>query len=165
MSLALKAKATPSTPSPSIYIGRQAHHYSPMTAAKWREFQHGAPQEFLINEVITDMADPCVVGEVNHLRAKMELIDTLKKYLRDTHHRMDEISKEFQITKQDLTSTMVRIKCANLHSLIQDQLKQSFPAPIHTSPKPLPLILLHFWTIYMPSIHRLIQTASFSFQS
>ena len=94
-----------------------------MTAAKWREFRHGAPQEFLINEAITDMADPQVVGEVNRLRRKMELRDTLDKWCRDAQHHLDSIMKEYTITKQDLTSSMVRIKSANLHSLIQDQLK------------------------------------------
>ena len=50
-----------------VYISRQTRYYTPMTTAKWREFRHGAPQEFLINEAITDMADPQVVGEVNRL--------------------------------------------------------------------------------------------------
>ena len=50
-----------------VYISRQTRYYTPMTAAKWREFRRGAPQEFLINEAIADMANPRVVGEVNHL--------------------------------------------------------------------------------------------------
>ena len=50
-----------------VYISRQTRYYTPMTAAKWREFRRGAPQEFLINEAIADMADPRVVGEVNRL--------------------------------------------------------------------------------------------------
>ena len=41
-----------------VYISRHSHHYTPMTATKWREFRRGAPQEFLINEAIADMADP-----------------------------------------------------------------------------------------------------------
>ena len=41
-----------------VYISRQTRYYTPMTAAKWREFRRGAPQEFLINEAIADMADP-----------------------------------------------------------------------------------------------------------
>ena len=41
-----------------VYISRHSHHYTPMTATKWREFWRGAPQEFLINEAIADMADP-----------------------------------------------------------------------------------------------------------
>ena len=56
--------------------------------------------------------------------------------------------KEYTITEQDLTSTMIRIERANLHSLIQDQLKRSFPAPAHTSPEPSPLI---------PRIHRPVE--------
>ena len=94
-----------------------------MTAAKWWEFRCGAPQEFLINEAIADMADPQVIGEVNRLRGKMELRDTLDKLRRDTQHRLDKIMKEYTITKQDLTSSMIRIERANLHSLVQDQLK------------------------------------------
>ena len=41
-----------------VYISRQTCYYTPMTAAKWQEFQRGVPQEFLINEAIADMADP-----------------------------------------------------------------------------------------------------------
>ena len=78
----------------------------------------------------------------------MELRDTLDRLCRDTQHHLDEIMKEYTITKQDLTSSMVRIEHANLHSLIQDQLKQSFPAPVHTSPEPSPLI---------PRIHGLVE--------
>ena len=121
-----------------------------MTASKWWEFRHGAPQEFLINEAIADMADPHIVGEVNRLRGKMELRDTLDKLCRDAQHQLDEIMKEYLITKQDLTSTMVRIEHANLHSLIQDQLKRSFPAPVHTSPKPSPLIPQIYRPVEMP---------------
>ena len=94
-----------------------------MTTAKWREFRHGAPQEFLINKAIADMADPRVVGEVNRLQGKMELRDTLDKLRRDAQHHLDGIMKEYTITEQDLTSTMVRIERANLYNLIQDQLK------------------------------------------
>ena len=133
-----------------VYISRQTRFYTPMTAAKWREFQCGAPQEFLINEAITDMADPQVVGEVNHLRGKMELRDTLDKLRRDTQHRLDEIMKEYTITEQDLTSSMVRIEHANLYNLIQDQLKQSFHAPAHTSPEPSPLIPRIHGPVEMP---------------
>ena len=50
-----------------VYISRQTHFHTTMTAAKWQEFRRGAPQEFLINEAIADMADPRIVGEVNHL--------------------------------------------------------------------------------------------------
>ena len=78
----------------------------------------------------------------------MELRDTLDKLCRDMQHRLDEIMKEYTITEQDLTSTMVRIKHANLYNLIQDQLKRSFPTPAHTSPKPSPLI---------PRIHRPVE--------
>ena len=123
-----------------VYISRHSHHYTPMTATKWREFRRGAPQEFLINEAIADMADPRVVGEVNRLRGKMELRDTLDKLRRDTQHRLDEIMKEYTITEQELTSSMVRIEQANLYDLIQDQLKQSFHAPTNTTPEPTPLI-------------------------
>ena len=133
-----------------VYISRQTRHYTPMTASKWWEFRHGAPQEFLINEAIADMADPHIVGEVNRLRGKMELRDTLDKLCRDAQHQLDEIMKEYLITKQDLSSTMVRIEHANLHSLIQDQLKRSFPAPVHTSPKPSPLIPQIYGPVEMP---------------
>ena len=78
-----------------VYISRQTRFYTTMTAAQWREFQHGAPQEFLINEAIADMADPRIVGEVNRLRGKMELRDTLDKLRRDAQHRLDEITKEY----------------------------------------------------------------------
>ena len=61
-----------------VYIGRQTRFYTTMTAARWEEFQCGAPQEFLINEAIADMANPRIVGEVNRLRGRMELKDTVK---------------------------------------------------------------------------------------
>ena len=51
------------------------------------------------------------------------MTDTLDKLRRDTQHRLDEIMKEYTITEQDLTSSMVRIEWANLYNLIQDQLK------------------------------------------
>ena len=70
----------------------------------------------------------------------MELRDTLDKLRRDTQHRLDEIMKEYTITEQELTSSMVRIERANLYDLIQDQLKRSFHAPTHTTPEPMPLI-------------------------
>ena len=133
-----------------VYISRQTRYYTPMTAAKWREFRRGAPQEFLINEAIADMADPRVVGEVNRLRGKMELRDTLDKLRRDTQHRLDEIMKEYTITEQELTSSMVRIERANLYNLIQDQLKRSFPAPAHVSPEPSPLIPRTHGPVEMP---------------
>ena len=123
-----------------VYIGRQTRFYTTMTAARWREFQRGAPQEFLINEAIADMADPRIVGEVNCLRGKMELKDTLDKLCRDAQHRLDEITKEYLVVEQDLVTTKYRIEHANLYNLIQDQLKRSFPAPVHPSPKPTPLI-------------------------
>ena len=69
-----------------VYISRQTRFYTSMTAARWREFQRRAPQEFLINEAIADMADPRVVGEVNRLRGKMELKDTLGKLCSDAQH-------------------------------------------------------------------------------
>ena len=133
-----------------VYISRQTHYYAPMTTAKWREFRRGAPQEFLINEAIADMADPRVVGEVNRLRGKMELRDTLDRLRRDTQHRLDEIMKEYTITEQELTSSMVRIERANLYNLIQDQLKRSFPIPVHTSPEPSPLIPRTHGPVEMP---------------
>ena len=123
-----------------VYISRHSHHYTPMNATKWREFRRGAPQEFLINEAIADMADPRVVGEVNRLRGKMELRDTLDKLRRDTQHQLDSIMREYTITEQELTSSMVRIERANLYDLIQDQLKRSFHAPAHTTPELTPLI-------------------------
>ena len=111
-----------------------------MTTARWREFQRGAPQEFLINEAIADMADPRIVGEVNRLRGKMELKDTLNKLRREAQHHLDEITKEYLIVEQDLVTTKYCIEHANLYSLIQDQLQRSFPSPVHPSPKPTPLI-------------------------
>ena len=123
-----------------VYISRQTSFYTPMTPAKWQEFRCGAPQEFLINKAIADMADPRIVGEVNHLRGKMELKDTLDKLHRDAQHCLDEIMKEYLIVKQDLVTTKYRIEHANLHSLVQDQLKWSFPAPVQPSPEPTPLI-------------------------
>ena len=123
-----------------VYIGRQTRFYTTMTAARWREFQRGAPQEFLINEAIADMADPRIVGEVNRLRGKMELRDTLDKLRRDAQHRLDEITKEYLVVEQDLVTTKYLIKHANLYSLIQDQLKRSFPSPVHPSPEPTPLV-------------------------
>ena len=47
--------------------------------------------------------------------------------------------KEYLIVKQDLVTTKYHIKHTNLHSLVQDQLKQSFPAPVQPSPEPAPL--------------------------
>ena len=123
-----------------IYIGRQTRFYTTMTAARWREFQRGAPQEFLINEAIADMADPRIVGEVNRLRGKMELRDTLDKLRRDAQHRLDEITKEYLVVEQDLVTTKYRIEHANLYNLIHDQLKRSFPSPVHPSPEPTPLV-------------------------
>ena len=123
-----------------VYIGRQTSFYTTMTKDKWREFRRGAPQEFLINEAIADMADPRVIGEVNRLRGKMELKDTLDKLRRDAQHRLDEIMKEYLIVQQDLTTTRYRIEHANLYQLVQDQLKTSFPAPAPPSPEPSPLI-------------------------
>ena len=123
-----------------VYIGRQTMFYTTMTAAQWGEFQRGAPQEFLINEAIADMADPRIVGEVNRLRGKMELKDTLDKLRRDAQHRLDEITKEYLVVEQDLVTTKYHIEHANLYNLIQDQLKRSFPAPVHPSPEPTPLI-------------------------
>ena len=96
------------------------------------------------------MADPQVVGEVNRLQGKLELRDTLDKLRRDAQHHLDEIMREYTITEQDLTSTMVRIERANLYSLIQDQLKRSFPVPVHTSPKPSPLIPCIHGPVEMP---------------
>ena len=122
-----------------VYIGRQTRFYTNMTPAKWWEFQCGALQEFLINEAIADMADPRIVGEVNRLRGKMELHTTLDKLCRDAQHRLDEISKEYLIVEQDLVTTKYHIKHANLYSLIQDQLKRSFPTPVQPSPEPTPL--------------------------
>ena len=123
-----------------VYISRQTRFYTTMTTARWREFQPGAPQEFLINEAIADMADPRVVGEVNHLRGKMELRDTLNKLCRDAQHRLDKITKEYLVVEQDLVTTKYRIEHANLYSLIQDQLKRTFPSPVHPSPEPTPLV-------------------------
>ena len=123
-----------------VYIGRQTRFYTTMTAARWREFQCGAPQEFLINEAIADMADPRIVEEVNRLRGKMELKDTLDKLPRDAQHRLDEITKEYLIVEQDLVTTKYHIEHTNLYNLIQDQLKRSFPAPAHPSPEPTPLV-------------------------
>ena len=123
-----------------VYIGRQTRFYTTMTAARWREFQRRAPQEFLINEAIADMADPRIVGEVNRLRGKMELKDTLDKLRRDAQHHLDKITKEYLVVEQDLVTTKYRIEHVNLYNLIQDQLKRSFPAPVHPSPEPTPLI-------------------------
>ena len=123
-----------------VYIGRHTTFYTTMTESKWREFRRGAPQEFLINEAIADMADPRVIGEVNRLRGKQELKDTLDKLRRDAQHRLDEIIKEYLIVEQDLVTTRYRIEHANLYELVQDQLKKSFPAPVPPSPEPTPLI-------------------------
>lgn len=119
-----------------VLIGRKAHHYTPMTTAKWSEFKRGAPQEFIFNKAIADMANPRIIGEVNRLRAKMELKETLDKMLKDTPHCANEISKESLIVEQDLADCMVRVECSNLHTLIQDQLKQSIPIPVHPHHSP-----------------------------
>ena len=133
-----------------VYIGRQTTFYTTMTEAKWREFRRGAPQEFLINEAIADMADPRVIGEVNRLRGKMELKDTLDKLRRDAQHRLDEIMKEYLIVEQDLVTTRYRIEHANLYQLVQDQLKTTFPAPAPPSPEPTPLIPRHRGPVEKP---------------
>ena len=122
-----------------VYIGRHSTFYTAMTEAKWREFRRGAPQEFLINKAIADMADPRIIGEVNRLRGKMELKDTLDKLRREAQHRLDEIMKEYLIVEQDLVTTRYRIEHANLYQLVQDQLKTTFPAPVPPSPEPVPL--------------------------
>ena len=80
----------------------------------------------------------------------MELRDTLDRLRRDMQHRLDKIMKEYTITEQDLISSMDRIERTNLHSLIQDQLKRSFPAPVHTSPEPSPLIPRIHGPVEMP---------------
>ena len=132
------------------YIGRQTRFYIPMTPARWQEFRCGAPQEFLINEALADMADPHIIGEVNCLRGKMELKDTLDKLHKEAQHRLDEIMKEYLIIEQDLVTTKYRIEHANLHSLVQDQLKRSFPAPVQPSPEPTPLIPCTCRLVEMP---------------
>ena len=123
-----------------VYIGRNTTFYTAMTEAKWREFQRGAPQEFLINEAIADMADPRIIGEVNRLRGKTELKNTLDKMRREVQHRLDEIMKEYLTVERDLVTTRYRVEHANLYELIQDQLKKSFPAPVPPSPEPTPLV-------------------------
>jgi hypothetical protein len=112
-----------------VYIGRQTCHYAPMTASKWREFTQGTPQEFIMNEVVAEMGDPRIIGEVNRYRGKRELKDTLDKLLRDTRQHVNEISKEALAVENELVDSMAQIKCANLHTLVHCQLQLAFPLP------------------------------------
>jgi hypothetical protein len=124
-----------------VYISRKAQHFTTMTSAMWREFKHGAPQEFMVNEAIADMADPCIIGKVNRFCGKQETKEVLDKIKWDARHWVDEVVKERLIVKQDLVDTMAQIERANLRALIKDQLTRSFPAPpisYHT-PELLPL--------------------------
>ena len=135
-----------------VYIGRRANTRSPMTKAKWEDFKRGSPREFVINEAIADMADPRIIGEVNRLRGKMELRDTLEKMLREARHSVDALSKEYLATERELADTMVRVELANLHALIQDQLNRTFPLPIRIrqSPEQTPLIPRQGGPLEMP---------------
>jgi hypothetical protein len=117
-----------------VYIGRQTHHYAPMTSSKWQELGRGMPQEFIVNEAVAEMGDPCIIGEVNRYRGKRELKDTLDKLLRDARQRVNEISKEVLTVKNELIDSMARIECANLHTLIHCQLRLSFPLPLPVRP-------------------------------
>ena len=100
-----------------VLIGRKAQVYTPMTTAMWNEFKRGAPQEFMINEAVADMGDPRIVGEVNRLRGKMEIKDTLDKLYREAHHRVDEITREALAVENDLVDTMARIEArTSVHS-------------------------------------------------
>jgi hypothetical protein len=112
-----------------VYIGRQTHHYTPMTASKWREFAQGAPQEFIVNEAVAEMGDPRIIGEVNRYQGKRELKDTLDKLLRDARQHVNEISKEALAVENELIDLMVRIERANLHTLVHCQLRLAFPLP------------------------------------
>jgi hypothetical protein len=118
-----------------IYIGRQTRHYSPMTASKWREFAQGALQEFIVNKVVAEMGDPCIIGEVNHYQGKWELKDTLDKLLRDARQCVNEISKEALAMENKLVDSMARIERANLHTLVHCQLRLAFPLPIPVRPR------------------------------
>jgi hypothetical protein len=125
-----------------VYIGRQTHHYAPMTASKWQEFARGAPQEFIVNKAVAEMGDPCIIREVNHYWGKQELKDTLDKLLRDARQHINEISKKALAVENKLVDSMVWIEHANLHTLVHCQLQLAFPLPTTfqpRSPEPTPL--------------------------
>jgi hypothetical protein len=120
-----------------VLLGRRAHFRLPMNAAKWDDFRRGSPREFLINEAIADLGDPRIIGEVNRLRGKMELKDTLGKMLKDLNHQADQVNRELIQTERDLTDTMVRVEEANLHTILFDQLGRAFPTPVKPRHSPI----------------------------
>ena len=53
-----------------VYVGRRATNYGKVTAEQWRELRRGSPQEFMVNEVVADLNDARIVGELNRFRGE-----------------------------------------------------------------------------------------------
>ena len=66
-----------------IVVGRQARFYKRINAEQWRQLKRGNEHEFAVNEVLTQLGDLCLTGEVNRYRNYSESHCTLESTLRE----------------------------------------------------------------------------------
>ena len=126
-----------------VYIGRKSNHYRRMNPTMWKELRRDSPQEFLVNEVVADLGDVRVTGELNRYRGKVDLQDTLGDLLKDARKRVTEVEKEYLTVQSDLVDSMNCIERAGLYDTLQSQMWCMFSTPVipdqHYSPEPVPL--------------------------
>ena len=88
-----------------VVVGRRAHFYEKVSAEQWRQLQRDNEHEFAVNEVLTQLGDLRLTGEVNQYRNYAKSHQSLKNTLREAQQRVNSIMKEAITVEQELDAS------------------------------------------------------------
>ena len=117
-----------------VTMGRRARFYTRMTEANWRELQGGNEHEFAVNEVLSQLGDRRLTGEVNRYRNYQETLNSLENILRDQQRAVNNTMKEVLEVERVCRESKQRLEMANAHKEIRDRFHSTFGRPPLHSP-------------------------------
>ena len=117
-----------------VTVGRRARFYTRMTEANWRELQRGNKHKFAVNEVLSQLGDCRLTGEVNRYHNYQETLSSLENILRDQQQAVNNTTKEVLEVERACWGSKQRLEMANAHQEIRDRFHSTFGRPPLCSP-------------------------------
>ena len=102
-----------------------------MTSSKWANLARVSPKEFAINMALDEINNPHLKGEVNHVRGKQDVANTLQKMHKETQTCAKKIEQELLVVEEALRVSMRRLEAANAYDRLERQFCLANPIPIH----------------------------------
>lgn len=81
----------------------------------------------MIDKVVTDLGDACIVAELNRFCGKLDVETTLGDLLKDARQWVMDIEKEYLAVQREVAGSKSQIEMANLYKTIQIQIHYMFP--------------------------------------